>query len=468
MPGSALTGRRAPLSAREARRAADPDNSYPEIQYLSSISSRHAVAATAVAAALMMVLTLVWPGPPSVHRDDAAPSTASAREAGPDTTFLVDYGAPADGMSPDSTAWEAALRDTPSGGTLVLPEGGTLVLTRPLTIRKPLRVEGNGSTVVRSSSAATIPTWLTIDSHGVVIENLTFIDSRGTVSGNVIQASGRADLALRGLHIHAPEAVGVRVRDGHRITLEDNVLTGVRGGIYASGPVRDVAVTKNRITGWRDYGVHLYGTADGSPSLVRARHNVVADLRVGGHPRYPIHAAQGVSPVRLSDVEVSDNAVYGPGDPYEAGGGGTADQISMHNVNGLTVRRNVSVDGGDMGITVEDVANVVVEGNVVRGSDAAGVAVFSMATDVTVVDNDLRDNGVDRNGRRPEVSRSGIRVGTSRSGVVPQSVVITRNSLGNTGSEGAQLYGVVSDAGAGVSATHNEDAGNVRALLRGP
>lgn len=420
-----------------------------------------------VLASLIVALTtnsLRTPEPISVALlVDAGPS-APVQSQG--QTNIMDFGAAGDGVTSDHDAWDLAVAATPAGGTLFLPPGYSYALPEPVVITKPLNISGHDTTLVKPAHSGQVAIWFSVRSDDVTMEGLTFSDPHNLVRSTVLNfAEGTSNGTVRESVFNAVDAIAVRVVTGRAITVAQNDFDGVRSGVHVAGASQGVEVTDNTIMHWRDHGIHIYGTAAGSPSNVDVIGNTVKHLTSGGYPRYPIHTAQGSAARRLQDLRVMDNVVIGPGRSYVAAEPGTADQISLHQVNGLLVRDNVSHDGGDMAITVESSADVVVAGNMASGADASGIAIFTDVTGASVFANTAVDNGRNREGNRPAAARAGIRVSTS-GGPGPDGVLISENLTGNTTLRGSQLYGIsVGSAAAGVVTTTNRDTGNAIGLL---
>lgn len=427
-----------------------------------------------VAAAVLVIGALVLPrvldggaerAPGAASPDGSSATTGSPRAtSGDGVTNIMSHGAVGDGVTSDQAAWDAALAAASPGGTVLLPPGRSFALPEDVTISEPVRVTGYGATIVKPVGSSSLRTWFAVAADDVTLEGITFDDPKDLVNGNVVnlRAGHRgASVTRNSFYIGAP--VAVRMNEVSNAEVSDNVIDGAREGIALSGAATGVSIRGNEIRGWRNYGIHLFGTAQGSPSEIDITGNRVTDLAPGGSPRYPIHTEQGKSAERLGKVSVIGNVVIGPGTSFTSGQGGTADQISMHAVDRLVVDGNISRGGGEAGLTVESCRDATVTGNIVNGADVAGIAVFTDVVDVRVTDNSVMNNGQNRAGDRVLASRAGIRLFTSAT-IGPKEVNIVDNILGDNQDVKTQQYGVSIRATTDVVAGPNVDAGNVISL----
>lgn len=395
---------------------------------------------------------------------ESAAGTSGGPQAGvrPGASIIniMDHGAVGDGVTNDQAAWDAALAATDTGGTILFPPGRSFALPNQVVIDKTIRVSGHGAIVVKPAASAQLRTWFAVSANDVVIEGVTFSDPRGLVTQNAVLAvTGTSGIEVIRNTFGVPQAAAVRLASARDSVVEGNIIDGVREGIAVSGPAKGTIVNDNEIRRWRNYAIHIVGTSAGAPSEVEITGNRVTDLSPGGYPRYPIHAAKGKSRLPLRDVKTIGNVVLGPDRSFTAHQGGTADQISMHSIDGLLVEGNVSRGGGDMGITVENCRDATVTGNVVTRSDVAGIAVFTDVVDARIVENTLVDNGQNRAGDRLTAGRAGIRLATSKL-VGPVGVLVADNVTGDTQPTKTQQYGVSIRSTTDVVAGPNVDAGN--------
>lgn len=366
------------------------------------------------------------------------------------------------GRSSHQAAWQAALADTPPGGTLILSPGATYVLPTNVVIPHAVKIQGQGATVLMPPGGSPVGPWFTIAGDDVSIRDVVFRDPHGLVRGSVVFSQPGVDrLSVSHNSFYSQEATAVRAQASNKLVVEHNRFDGVKNAIQVSGPSTETSIQNNMVTRWQNFGIHVNGTATGAPSGVSLSGNRITDLTPAGYPRYPIHIAQGGAAARLQNVEVTSNTVIGPGTSYVGSPAGTADQISLHNIDGLTVEGNVSRGSGDMGITVESTSATTVKSNVVTESDASGIAIFTGVTAAHLTGNTVFDNGRNRVGNRPPAALAGIRVASS-SAILPKSVTISKNTTGNASIPSTQLYGISAMPGADVRIFDNIDLGNVR------
>lgn len=397
--------------------------------------------------------------------ENSSSTPSAAPETGMDPggaamTNIMDHGATGDGLTPDNIAWDAAVAATAPGGTLLLPPGRAFALPLPVTITKPLRVSGNGATVIKPHASGRVATWFAVAADEVVLDGITFSDPNARVNHALVAArSGFGGTQVIGSTFSGRKAVAVRLVDSEDAVIENNVIDGVREGITVTGASSRVAIGENVVKHWQNYGIRLLATPAGGPSGIQITGNRITDLAPGGHPRYPVHSERGEPNKRLRDVSIVGNVILGPSKSFTANQGGTADQISLHQVDGLLIEGNVSRNSGDMGITVENCTDATIKGNTVTGSDVAGIAIFTNVVDAKVMDNTVLDNGQNRASNRSPASRAGIRLASS-SKIGPRNVQVFDNVTGDTQASKTQQYGVSVRDSTDVTIGPNVDAGN--------
>ena len=95
-------------------------------------------------------LTVSYKGPGVSKR--AIPD-AMLTAATPGNVYVHDYGAKGDGTTNDSAAVQSAIAAAADASTLVFDAGKTYKLNTGLTVNKPINIEGNGATLLLSTSA---------------------------------------------------------------------------------------------------------------------------------------------------------------------------------------------------------------------------------------------------------------------------------------------------------------------------
>lgn len=409
------------------------------------------------------------PGPGQVKSADAPSRSSQVGDSpggptlGESVTNILDHGAVGDGVTSDQAAWNAAVDATPLGGTLLLPPDRMFALPRNLNIDKPLQVLGHGATIVKPPKGPEVNAWINVTADDVSIEGITFSDPSDLITGSVLFAKSVDRARIKSNTFNSRRAISVQVVDTRETLVEGNDITGAREGITVSGPSEDVVIKGNSVAQWRNFGIYLYGRESGAPSRIEISGNRVTELAPGGYPRYPIHTSDGESRTRISNLLVLNNVVLGPGKSFTANQGGTADQISIHSVDGVQIEGNVSRGGGDMGITVEGCNDAIVRNNVVSKSDVAGIAVFTDVVNASVKRNTVLNNGQNRAGDRPPSGRAGIRLSTSAT-KGPRDVEVMYNVTGNTQGSQTQQYGVSVRSSTSVVVGPNVDAGNAVSL----
>jgi hypothetical protein len=100
---------------------------------------------------------------------------------------------------------------------------------------------------------------------------------------------------------------------------------------------------------------------------------------------------------RFSQISIIGNRIYGAWTSYTTGLG-TSDQITFHNVDNFVIANNISMYGGDAGISGDNNTNVSITGNVCAYNDTVGIYVGGAtggSNGVTCTGNTCMNNGTD-------------------------------------------------------------------------
>lgn len=355
---------------------------------------------------------------------------------------------------PDRTAELEELIARSGPGRIRVPAGEYAV--RGLKVPSGTTLVGAGEVTLRSFGRQ--HNLVVLEGNGAALESVE-IDGGGAVERALVMvSSGVRGATVTDCTLTGAARDGVDVRSGaSQVRLERVELDGAarRNSIRVQG-VRGLEVTSCVVRNWAGRGIYVAPSADGPACTnVLIEKTEVRDLLPGSSaPRHPIQVV-GRTGAPHRNVRVLDNTVVGPGlswtNPDEPG---TADQISLMWVRGFQVRRNTSRAGGDVGITVSTgCVRGTIADNTCRDNDTNGI--FVHANHVVVRDNELVNNGRNRQGDRGGATAglglrncANVRVEGNRArhedGVQTQSAAVrvtggTQISLGNNDVTGMPL-----------------------------
>ena len=378
----------------------DGETRYSDLQYVNQVGEVVGDASQ-----------LTGTAPLAVIPDDVK-TTNGARPVGKGELVVnvADYASFADAVAAASSA------ATFGPATVYVPPG-TFPVAATVTIPAGVTVRGEGPTsVLQATAAMTRMIDTPVSGSGIVVKGVT-LDGNGNASTDILRLNTSVSnsrisaVAFKDTGV-ALRAIGTTATGGSGVSIKGNRFDGAATAIQLSGSATDWTVSGNRITGWSQRGIFIHGTASARCDGLRIEDNVITNLTPGGSSRYPIRV-EGVASNRHTDVKVTGNTVVGPGtshtDPVNPG---TADQISMNGVNGLTVVGNTSIKGGDAGITVESCSRVTLTANRCELADSTGLfmgAVSSGPSAVAAVTGNVFVNcGQNRQGN-VTLARAGIR-----------------------------------------------------------
>lgn len=381
---------------------------------------------------------------------------------------VKDYGAVGDGVTDDT----AAINNAITAANLANGIGGATAVHFPYT--------ANG---YAAASTITLKTGVILRgyqrvkikataSHSFLIDTVSAADNCG-LEGLTLDANGLITSAL----MRANAATNVRVIDctfndtlaalygidtavgASDLRIERNTFYGCKHGIRLLGGPDRVWVQGNRIRNWTQRAIYVPSDATNAVDGLWVTENHISELGVGGTVRQPI-AIEGNTANLNKNIHITGNTVVGPAAAWTAASNpGTADQISVQATQDFEVSRNISIDGGDMGITIgSDAIRGVVSGNVCRSNDVSGinlgVSSINSARNINVVGNVCMNNGQNRNGDRAALGRSGIRVAK---GV---DILISGNHCGDDQGTKTQQYGITPGNLTGGTIVSNRLVGN--------
>lgn len=373
---------------------------------------------------------------------------------------VKDHGAVGDGTTDDRAAILAAITAATAGETILLPDGGTYAIDAAWTISKSVTIRGHGATI-KKIGATVSGNWCLITANDVHFEGIKFEDPSGIVTGNLLNFSGPSTTGGRveRCSFNCPGAIAVRAVGAIDYTVRLNRITACREGFMLEANTLRCRIERNRITGWKNRGIYMVGTAAGASIDTQLVGNHISGMVAGGTVRYPITTAQGASATQHQDMLVEGNTIIGENKSHGAADPGNSDLFGFFGVTNLLIIGNVARLGGDMGITVDGSSKyVTVAGNVCTGNDVAGIAVWTSCKAVSVTGNVCMNNGRNRNSDVAAAARAGIRISGA------QDVTVSGNSLGDDQGTKTQLYGVSITGSTDVVCGPDVDAGNSTAL----
>jgi parallel beta-helix repeat protein len=191
--------------------------------------------------------------------------------------------------------------------------------------------------------------------------------------------------------------------------IEDCDFSTVQSGIRIRGGVQNVRVIDCNFRDWVTYGIEIRGVSGvGAPSGVKVRGCDWRGAR-SGDPGTAANAKQplgmfGADDAIMKSIHIIENTATGSAEAHQSGltNQGTADQFGMQYVSGFVFAGNISVDGGENGVSItRRCSNGTVANNTVLGNDGHGIQIGRIteaASNITVTGNTSNGNGVDRQG----------------------------------------------------------------------
>lgn len=387
------------------------------------------------------------------HSESSSSATSSrsvdAHPREPSTVVDVrSFGARGDGETDDSEAilhaiGKAESRDTQEPSIVWFPYTSTGYNSQQLSLPSGVGLYGDRKVVLRKVGATTA-TFITAAGADVKIADLT-LDANGRTETRMIQMMpGATRAAILGCHLidsgHRGALCGVEVVDDVADTsIDNNTFEGVDTGVCVIRGPRRCRIRDNQIVSWKTRGIYVAGdSGSASSDLVISGNHIFGNVNSGG-TRHPIQIV-GVDSMPHRRIKVTLNTVIGSDKSWtQAADPGTADQISLHRCVDFEVTGNVSMYGGDMGMTIsQQCARGVVANNILTRNDVGALALGSdeatYVRDITVTGNIAMNNGQNRVGDRASHSRTGFYIRNA------QRIVVTGNLFGDDQAVSTQQY----------------------------
>lgn len=334
------------------------------------------------------------------------------------------------------------------GAVLEVPAGVTVRMKSPVVVPGGVRLRGAGSLV----GVAQRSRLLTLSGEGIEVSGLRLRSAGPALGTFIVVADGARDVRIDGVSVRGA-TTGVTLASGSRdVHISDGGFREVSCGVSLRGDVQQVRITASRFQSWSDRAVWVVGVSSASPKDVEISGCVIDPPRPNGKVRQPIQV-NGHDDRPLERVKVVGNRVRGPGTSYhDRHHAGSADLISLHRCTDFTVRGNVVLDGGDVGITVSQQSHDgVVEDNICRRNDSVGICIGSRSSrrvsDISVRNNTCEDNGQDRLSDGRDWALSGVLVANG------QRITVTDNTFRDTG--GGTQRNAVSVLGSDIEVSGN-------------
>jgi Pectate lyase superfamily protein len=362
------------------------------------------------------------------------------------------YGAVGNGVADDTAAIQSAINAS-NGGAVVFPPG-TYAISATLTLPSNTVLQGPGSITVLSS----IVNMLSAPSvSGVVINGLT-LNTNSLVTSNVVNFNTSTYCSVRNCTITDPShsvVQSININTCSNCTADANTVNGALTGIQVTNAGSYNKVIRNRITNTKNRAVYISG-ASVAPTDTYVEENICSNVDTTGTTRGYIQCSPSAG-VRTIRLFVRRNVCIGPNLSYTAGTG-TSDQITCSQVDGLVIEDNVSVYGGDMGISGTNNTLETVVGNFCAYNDTGGIAIGSStltANYVVITGNTCVNNGQNRNSDRVATGRIGLYLYNAN------NVNISGNIFSDNQGSPTQQYGYSMQTCTNVLISGNNLLGNV-------
>lgn len=375
--------------------------------------------------------------------DTGAGGTITFASTAPvDTVYPEWFGVVGNGTTVALAAWNATFTAAAACKAVVSGSpSASYAFSSQVTLPANTRWDLGGSTVKQVNVSTASPMFVV--GAGSRLYNGS-IDCNSLVTGTCVYVNNVTKVTLRDLTITDPARVAsnlVQVAGTSADVLVERCwFDGCLTGIRITGTSRRVKVRYCDTRNTKNQGIYVVGTGGVSPQDIDIEGNYCTDLDTSGAIRCFIQAS-GDTTNRIRNLTIKGNIVIGPGLSFTDPGAakGSADQITCVYVDGLHVVDNVSLYGGDVGISGTQNLNVTYTGNVCLYNDSCGIFVASAAgasTGFVVTGNTCNNNGQSRQGDRPDWAAAGIGIWLA------DRAVVTGNTCTDTQVVKTQRYGI--------------------------
>lgn len=331
-----------------------------------------------------------------------------------DVTYPEWWGAVGNGTTTDQAALGAALTATaPCSATLTGRASAVYAVAAGVTMPANARWDWGGSTVKQVINTTASPV-ITLAS-GCRLSNGTF-DANSLVTGTSVFGTGVSDVEVE--RIKCIDAARTQIAfqllgASSKVVYRRCDVDGASIGFRIGGSSTRVKVLDGDIRQTKNGGIYVVtgGVGGPSPSEIEISGNTVRDLGAGGTSRTYIQVT-GDPNAYCKNILITRNWCLGINKSYtDPVTPGTADQITFNYVDGIDVIGNVSMYGGDCGISGTLNNNVNIVGNYCAYTDSVGIIVGSISgptNGATVTGNTCVNNAQSRMGDRPDWAATGI------------------------------------------------------------
>lgn len=351
-----------------------------------------------------------------------------------------------------------------------------------IRLRKAIaRAAEDGTPVVlenreyRLFSQIVLPSGVTIQGNGASVSAWNWAGNKG---GPFVIADGATNVTLQGLRINAVNCswvvqgaacTRVSILDcditgpiykgyfldfngvASQIRIERSTFSDTQHCIRLRGAVRDVIIRDDDFSSWLDYAIQLEPIGLIGPEDITIQGSNFHDPKPGNGARQMIATSltkddRSAKVISIRNLRILDNDFIGTGQHFDRASEtstGTADQVSIQFVDGVTIRGNRSLYGGENGIVVTNwCRNVLIANNEASYNNGHGIQFSSRgerSSDGLIVGNYCRDNGA-RKGTPAEIAKreySGIYVHDA------ERVGVHSNRIEETRDEWRQQYGLL-------------------------
>jgi hypothetical protein len=349
------------------------------------------------------------------------------------TTIPVEaFGAVGDGVTSDTSAIQAALNAAGSNGVVTLSPNKTY-LCGLLTVKAGTTLQGPG--ILKASSA--LANFIMLQSN-TLLRDITI---EGSGSTNIVRILNADNVRVDKVHITSSAAgsVGVSILNGTHITVERNDVDGVTTGIQATGNNQFIDILNNHVHGHTNRGIYCSATTGTGTKDLNIVGNLVDELGTIGTGVGAMIQVQGGTGT-IERVRVHRNKCIGPNrshtDPTNPG---SIDQINCSTINVIAVTNNISVYGGDCGISGAQNKQYIVANNICEFNDTTGIAVGGTAAHsgpgILVIGNVCKNNSQNRVGDRAPNVGAGVALYDA------EDVLVADNQCGDDQTTHTQAYG---------------------------
>jgi hypothetical protein len=289
---------------------------------------------------------------------------------------VKDYGAKGDGVTDDAAAINAAISAVSAvgGGVVFVPEGVYGFKTTSLAPADNVTLRGAGRKSVLK-----------------FIENTNTGTSAGSGIAIIRQQTAASLVNFHVQHLAFDGSLGYPANSD----VGPTQITVRQWGVYITNQTfDDVSVTDCHFNQLSGGSVALTSGSTGTPRFVRVERNTFFK---GGYNQRPIYIS-GENGARIQRVIIRDNYTdtNGPRYHYDAADASyiaSTDAIGIDSLDYFSIEQNTIVNGGGIGIRVEQCTHGSVANNVILSAAQNGISVYLSNKYVSIVGNTITNWG---------------------------------------------------------------------------